>query len=280
MRVLRWAGRFWTGILVITVLLAALLLGLRLLLPFFAATPVLLAATPADGDAGVTPRTRLTLRFDGPMNPRSVERAVLLRPATAWLPIWSDDRATLTISPTETLHPDTGYSLTLDTQALSQRFRALDRPIELHFRTAPAPAVVRVLPDDGAADVPLDAPISIRFSRMIVPADALMRPAALPELRFDPPLAGSVTWLDQATALFRPTALLHPGTLYRATIDAALSDIAGVQLNRPFTWSFSTPAPAVLMLRRPMAQLRLRRAPRWRSRFRSRSIATCCAQAC
>ena len=82
MRVLRWAGRFWTGILVITVLLAALLLGLRLLLPFFAATPALLAATPADGDTGVTPRARLTLRFDGPMNPRSVERAVMLRPAT------------------------------------------------------------------------------------------------------------------------------------------------------------------------------------------------------
>jgi alpha-2-macroglobulin len=245
-RVLRWAGRFWTGILIIIVLLAALLLGLRLLLPFFAATPALLAATPADGDAGVTPRTRLTLRFDGPMNPRSVERAVMLRPAVAWLPIWTDDRTTLTISPTETLHPDTNYTLTLDTQALSRRFRALDRPIELHFRTAPAPAVMRVLPDDGAADVPLDAPISIRFSRTIVPADALMRPAALPELRFEPPLAGSVTWLDQTTALFRPTTPLHPGTLYRATIDAALSDTAGGQLNRPFTWNFSTSAPAVL----------------------------------
>ncbi len=246
MRVLRWAGRFWTGILVITVLLAALLLVLRLLLPFFAATPTLLAATPADSAAGVTPRTRLTLRFAGPMNPRSVERAVMLRPAVEWLPTWSDDRATLTISPTTPLQPDTGYALTLDTQAVSQRFRALDQPIELHFRTAPAPAVVRVLPDDGAADVPLDAPISIRFSRTIVPVDALMRPAELPALRFEPPLTGSATWLDQATVLFRPSTPLHPGTLYRATIDAALSDITGVQLNRPFLWSFSTPAPAVL----------------------------------
>ena len=246
MRVLRWAGRFWTGILIIIVLLAALLLGLRLLLPFFAAAPALLAATPADGDAAVTPRTRLTLRFDGPMNPRSVERAVVLRPATAWLPSWSDDRATLTISPTAPLLPDTGYALTLDTQALSQRFHALDQPITLHFRTAPAPAVVRVLPNDGAADVALDAPISIRFSRMIVPVDALMRPTALPQLRFEPPLAGSVTWLDQATALFRPTAPMHPGTRYRATLDAALSDIAGVQLSRPFMWNFSTSAPTVL----------------------------------
>ena len=109
---------------------------------------------------------------------------MLLRPATAWLPIWSDDRTTLTISPTAPLQPNTGYTLTLDTQALSQRFRALDQPFTLHFRTAPAPAVVRVLPTDGAADVPLEAPISIRFSRMIVPADALMQPAALPRAAF------------------------------------------------------------------------------------------------
>jgi hypothetical protein len=228
------------------VLLATLLLGLRLLLPFFAAPPALLTATPSDGETAVTPRTQLTLRFDGPMNPRSVERAVLLRPATAWLPAWSEDRATLTISPTAPLQPDTNYTLAVDTQALSQRFRALDQPITLHFRTAPAPAVVRVLPNAGAADVPLDAPISIRFSRTIVPADALMRPVALPQLRFEPPLDGSVTWLDQATALFRPAAPLHPGTLYRATINAALSDISGVQLSHPFTWSFSTPPPAVL----------------------------------
>jgi hypothetical protein len=245
-RVLRWAGQFWTGVLALIVLLAALLLGLRLLLPLFAAPPTLLAATPADGAAGVPPRARPSLRFDGPMNPRSVERALALRPAVAWLPIWSADRATLTISPTESLRPDTAYTLTLDTLALSQRFRAFGQPLELHFRTAPAPTVIGVLPANGAADVPLDAPISIHFSRTIVPADALMRPMALPELRFDPPLDGSVTWLDQATALFRPTTPLHPGTLYRATIDAALSDSAGVQLNRPFAWSFSTPVPSVL----------------------------------
>jgi hypothetical protein len=232
----------------VIVLLAALLLGLWLLLPLFAPPPALLAALPADGAAAIAPRTRLSLRFDGPMNPRSVERAIALRPAVAWLPLWNDDRSTLTISPTESLRPDTAYTLALGTQALSRRFRALGQPIELHFRTAPAPAVIGVLPGDGAADVPPDAPISIHFSRTIVPADALMRPAALPELRFDPPLEGSVTWLDQATALFRPSTPLHPGTLYRATLDAALSDSAGVQLNRPFSWSFSTPAPSVLGL--------------------------------
>ncbi len=135
--------------------------------------------------------------------------------------------------------------MSLGAGALSQGFRPLAQPVDLRFRTAPAPAVVQVLPAD-AADVPLDTPISVTFSRTIVPVTAVMRPAALPEIHFEPPISGSAIWLDQVTVLFRPAEPLRPGTRYRATIDAALADVTGAQLNMPFSWSFSTPAPAVL----------------------------------
>ena len=143
MRVLRWAGRFWTGVLAVAVLVIGLLLGLRVLLPLFASPPSLLEATPPDGAGDVSPRARLTLRFSGPMNPRSVERAIRLDPAVDWAPLWSDDRATLTISPTQSLRPDSSYRLTIGVAALSRRFRALDQPVELSFHTAPAPATQR-----------------------------------------------------------------------------------------------------------------------------------------
>jgi alpha-2-macroglobulin len=245
-RVLRWASRFWTGVLAATVLLAALLLGLRALLPLFSPAPTLVDSDPGDGAADVSTRARLTLRFDRPMNPPSVEHALALAPPVEWKPLWSDDRATLTISPTRSLRPNAEYQLSIGDGAQSRSFRALAEPSQLRFRTAPAPAVVQVLPADGAANVPLESPISIRFSRTIVSPDGLMRPGALPELRFDPPIAGEVIWLDQATALFRPAAPLTPGTRYRAAIAANLADIAGGQLDSPFEWSFSTPAPRVL----------------------------------
>jgi hypothetical protein len=245
-RILRWAGRFWTGVLAVTVVLVGLLLGLRALLPLFDAPPALSDASPADRAAGVGPRARLTLHFDRPMNPRTVERALRFDPPAAWALAWASDQATLTISPTEALRPDTDYRLQVGVQALSRRFRALAQPIELRFRTAPAAAVISTLPSSGAAEVALDAPISIRFSRPIVPDAALMRPAALPELQFDPPLSGSATWLDPATVLFRPAVPLRPGTRYTATLAATLADASGGQLRSPYTWTFSTPAPRVL----------------------------------
>src|SRR5581483_9790760 len=176
------------------------------------------------------------------------EQAIVLRPATPWRPIWSDDFATLAVSPTTGLLPQTRYQLTVTEQALSRRFRALSQPIELAFRTAPAPEVVTVLPADNATDVDLQSPISIRFSRTIVPETALMRPAGLPALQFDPPLTGSAIWLDPATVLFRPATPLRPGTRYQATLATTLSDANGGQLSKPFAWSFSTAAPHLLGL--------------------------------
>ena len=128
MRVLRWAGRFWTGVLAFAVLVAALLLGLRASLPLFSPTPALVDSDPHDGAADVATRARLTLRFNRPMNPRSVEGAIALAPAVEWEPIWSDDRATLTISPTRSLRPNAEYQLSIGAAAQSQRFRALAQP--------------------------------------------------------------------------------------------------------------------------------------------------------
>jgi hypothetical protein len=230
------------------VALAGVLIALRVVLPFFDAPPALRNASPANGAGGVAPLSRIILRFDRPMNPRSAEHAIVLRPATPWRPIWSDDFATLTISPTTALLPQTNYQLIVTQQALSRRFRALSQPIELSFRTVPAPEVVMVLPANNTTDVDLKSPISIRFSRTIVPETALMHPAALPELQFDPPLSGSATWLDPATVLFRPATPLRPGTRYQATLAATLSDANGGQLSKPFSWSFSTSAPHLLAL--------------------------------
>ncbi|HEU4322276.1 MAG TPA: Ig-like domain-containing protein [Roseiflexaceae bacterium] len=246
MRILRWACRVWTGVLLATVLGSALLLALRFLLPLFSPPSGLRSSLPADGAADVSPRAPLELRFDSPMNPRSVERALALEPPAPLLFRWSPDRATLAISPTQGLLPDTSYRLRLGAGASSRLLRPLDAPLELTFRTTPAPDVAATLPADGASDVPPGSAISMRFSRPIVPPEAVGRPATLPALRFSPPLSGTLTWLDQATLLFRPDAPLLLGTRYEGTLDAALTDLGGVPLGRPFGWSFSTPAPAVL----------------------------------
>jgi hypothetical protein len=251
--ILRWAARIWVGVLVAAVLLVGLLLALRLILPLLESSPpALVQAIPADGAGGVLPRSRLTLRFNMPMNRRSVAGALRIDPPLAAVSIWSGDARTLTISPTQALRPDTTYRLVLGADALSRLFRASAKEQELSFRTAPAPAVLALLPPDGSQNVAIDMPISIRFSRMIVPTDTLDLATRLPELRFDPPIDGSATWLDPATVLFRPSAELQPGTRYRATLDARLADLGGGELGRDVSWSFSTTPPSVLMVDPPV----------------------------
>lgn len=246
MRLLRWAGRFWTGVLVVAVALAGLLLATRLMLPLFGTTPALRAAQPNNNASAVAVRAPLTLHFDQAMNTRSVEAALHISPTLQWANTWDAAHTTITLSPTTALQPDTEYLLTLGASAQSQRFRAVGQALSIRFRTAPAPVVVAALPLDGATDVPLDSPISIAFSRAIVPATALQQPAAFPALHFEPPLAGQATWLDSSTVLFRPATRLQPGMRYQATLDAALTDVNGGQLGTPYSWTFSTTAPRLL----------------------------------
>jgi alpha-2-macroglobulin len=245
-RVMRVAARIWIALLLLqSLLLAALLVARLVVLPQLSAQPRLVAAEPPDATSGVPPRTPLVLRFSEPMNAPSVERALRLEPFVPAELRWDAPRTTLTISPTEALAADTLYRVTLDTSALGRMFRPLEAT-SLSFRTAPAPAVVAVFPSDGNTNVRLDAPLAIRFSRAMIPAPGTPQPAELPALRFDPPLRGAATWLDDRTMLFRPDAPLQPGVRYQATLDAALADVVGSQLGRDVSWSFTTVAPRVV----------------------------------
>lgn len=246
MSVLRWAGRLWIGVLLVTTLLVVLLVGLRLVLPLVATPPTLVATIPAGGAAGVSPRDAAVLRFSVPMNPASVERALRFEPPFSALFRWSDDYTTLTISPTATLRTNTRYTVTVGAQAFSRLFRPLSQPAQIAFTTSSAPAVVATIPADGAQNVPVDMPISMSFSRAVVPATEVALPGNLPQLQFDPPLSGMTTWLNQQTALFRPSEPLQSGTRYTATLAAGLVDQTGAQIIEPFSWNFSTPAPSVL----------------------------------
>ncbi|MEM8530402.1 MAG: Ig-like domain-containing protein [Chloroflexota bacterium] len=248
MHILRWLSRLWTGALLITVLLVGLVASLRLIigLPLFSERPALLTTVPESGTVGVATRSQTTLQFSVPMNPHSVERSIHIEPATPVDFRWNEDRTTLTISPTDSLQADVAYTLMLQEGAQGRLFRPLEETEVLAFRTAPAPTVMTVLPANNTGDIALDTLISVHFSRPIIAETNVRQSATLPALQFDPPIDGSVTWVDQSTALFRPVTPLRPSTRYRATINANLTDVTGEQLNEPFTWSFDTSTPDVL----------------------------------
>lgn len=246
MRFLRQINVIWTGVLLVVVLASLALPGARFfVLPLLSASPAVVLTSPSDGARDVAPRASLTIQFSAPMNPPSVERALRIEPATEVVYDWNADRTTLTITPTTALQTGTRYRITITEAALSRHFRPLTQPFTFTFETAPPAAVTALWPRDGSTAVPLDTPISVRFSRPIVSPDALARVTTLPALRSDPPLSGNATWLDPATLLFRPSEPLRPGVRYTFFLDPDLADQNGAPLGRTYSWSFTTLAPAV-----------------------------------
>jgi hypothetical protein len=87
-RVLRWISNLWTAVLILSTLLSGCLVGGRAALPLLYPAPALRSAQPPNGAQDVPVRTRPALTFDQPMNPRTVERALRIEPATPHLLIW------------------------------------------------------------------------------------------------------------------------------------------------------------------------------------------------
>lgn len=246
MPVLRPLARAWTSLLALAALTLVSGLIARWLLPATALlpAPALSMSSPVDGAVDVLPRSQITLHFSAPMNRDATLAAIAIDPPTPGDFHWSDDATQISFAPATTLAPATEYTLTLGSAALGRWWRPISAPRQIHFRTAPLPAVIAALP--SAAGTPVDGSLAIIFSQAMVPADLVDRPASLPQLQIDPPTSVRLRWLDQTTLLIRPDAPLRAVTHYTATIAPDLTDLRGVDLGRPFSWSWSTAWPEPL----------------------------------
>ncbi|NTU79038.1 MAG: Ig-like domain-containing protein, partial [Chloroflexales bacterium] len=246
MRFLRPLARFWTVLLGSTVLALTLAVAARYLIPLTPSSPapILVAAIPPDGAADVRPRAAISLRFSAPMNRASAEAALRIDPPTPGSLSWSPDATTLTFQPAEALVPAVTYTISLAPSAQGRWWQPIDGPSTFRFRTAPQPAVVMALPATTGA--PADTALAVVFSQPMVAPTAVGMPVDLPELRLEPPAPFHARWADQSTLLIMPDLPLAVATGYRATIGAGLTDLRGVELGTPFSWSFTTGWPAIV----------------------------------
>jgi Tol biopolymer transport system component len=111
--------------------------------------------------------------------------------------------------------------------------------------------VVGVSPADGEEDVPITAPIRLRFSQP-------MDPDSVGEnLRIEPEVLGRLAW-DGKEATFWPQSGLAPDTAYRVTVGAGATGEGGRPMGEAHTVQFRTRTPQLLYLGRsePGAEVR------------------------
>ena len=89
-------------------------------------------------------------------------------------------------------------------------------------------------------------PISVTFSRpMVALGDATPPPENA--LTVEPAVPGSLRWAGTQTLVVQPAEPLSPATEYEVTLAPTVQDRQGNTLSEPYTWTFQTPRPRLVM---------------------------------
>ena len=219
--------------------------------------------------AGVTTDAAVTIEFEQPMDPRSVEEALSLRPASAWRASWSDDGMRLQLSPERRWRTDARYVVSVASRARaitgeslgvgrSFSFTTETAPVisdfQLHYvaettadrvradaeaeaqRAASGATLEMAAPLDTSSDVSATTSISIGFSSLM-DRDDVERAFAI-----SPTVDGELSWSGDAL-VFTPTERLEPGARYSVSFVGA-HDARGNRLAGDISFSFTTRAGA------------------------------------
>ncbi|HUS13676.1 MAG TPA: Ig-like domain-containing protein [Chloroflexia bacterium] len=213
--------------------------------------PRLLATSPYDGATEVDPHASLLVRFDQPMDRRSVEHAFLLSPPVPGAFRWEADNQVRFQPGTDGLLPGITYTVALTDSARALAGGLLAPTTVWTFRTVAGPHVAAVAPAPGATGVPAGTTLVITFSQPVDTANVerLVRlapavaPAAPPvPARRDPPFRGAVAWSDDHRVLRLAAETPIPAGPVRVTLDAGVHASQGGDVP-PVTWEFGVQPP-------------------------------------
>ena len=234
------------GLIVCAVVALALpLQGLAAAQPDEAFPPRVVSHQPFGG-AELPLTGAIDVFFDQPMDEASVQAAFAIAPPVDGGFLWLDE-ASVRFTPDAPLARATRYTVTIGQGAAAQNGLTLVEPYRFTVQTVGYLEVSQILPEAGAEGVEADSAVTVVFNRPVVPLVIAEEASDLPDpLTIEPPVEGEGEWLNTSIYLFRPDPAFAGGATYTVTVNAGLEDAMGGVLVEPFTWSFSTLAPAVL----------------------------------
>jgi hypothetical protein len=132
--------------------------------------PQVTSTTPKDGARSNLAGQPITIVFDQPMLPASVEAAIDISPDFDYGAFWTDGNAALTIQSCEPLDYNTAFTVTIGEEAMSADGIYLAEEYEFGFATfiMNQPRVLGSFPASGAS-IPSNHPLQIMFDRPMEP---------------------------------------------------------------------------------------------------------------
>ena len=181
--------------------------------------------------------TSLEVEFNEPVQVDAGTVPLTLEPDVEGTVSWSG--STLTFTPRDRLELETAYVATVGTGIRDLAGNRIGTPPPAFtFTTAGRPSVARTDPEDGATDVPVDAPLRITFSTLM-DTGSVER-----ELTIEPAIDHELRWGGELLEII-PSASLDPGREYSIHIGEAAADVAGVALAERVSIAFRTVAAGI-----------------------------------
>jgi hypothetical protein len=211
-------------------------------------TPTVISTDPANLAVNVPLGKTITATFSEPMNPLTLNSSTfIVKDGLSIVPgIYKYSGNTISFTPSSNLLFDRLYTAVITTGAKDIGGNGLASNYTWTFTTSKLtdiikPTVVSTDPSNGAVGVALNKIIKATFSETMDPATINNTSFTLKEGVNS--ISGLVSY-SRKTAAFAPTVALLPGTLYTATINTSVSDMAGNFIASTYTWSFTTGALA------------------------------------
>ncbi len=202
---------------------------------------------PAPGTTDVQPDTVITVVFSRPVVPLQLEgearRPISIEPSVDGRGEWIDTNIYV-FRPSTALMGGTAVTVRVDETLTDLTGAALTEPFSWSFSTA-LPRVVEVTPAD-ATEVPIDAPVTIRFDQ---PMDVgSVQQAFRLQIPGSPALEGLFAWDERNTQMtFEPSEHLIYGSSYEILVSEQARSAGGAGLLEAFRGEFlAVPRPAVV----------------------------------
>jgi len=201
--------------------------------------PAVVSTTPPDGDSVTFDiADDYVIEWDAEMDQATTPGAVTFSPdiqnrADTWSAGDAGDVQTISF---DDLEYETWYTVVISTGATGANGLTKIAPDTFMFKTLPEPpSVVSTFPANLDSEVPIDSPISIEFSKSMVP-DSVER-----AISFNPVLGNlSFVWNEDNSAVFISGDEMVPSQMYFGTVDVLATDIFGIQMTEPFIFAFTT----------------------------------------
>ncbi len=210
--------------------------------------PLVTATVNANGATGVALNSKDGATFSEAMDPATITAATfMLKQGTtpvAGAVNYSGVNAVFT--PTSALTANTTYTATITTGAKDLAGNPLASNYVWSWTTGvvtdtTAPRVIATINANGATGVSINTKVGATFSKAM---DPLTISTATFTLKQGTTAVAGTTGYAGVDAIFTPTSVLAPNTIYTATITTGAKDLAGNPLASDYAWSWTTGAAA------------------------------------